>query len=265
MDSIVGMMWNRNEGDILDETIVRALDKVDSLFIADDGSTDNSWEIIKSFEKNPKVELIRNSPIKGDQGQRQAMLNEIRRRYKPENTWVQIIESDIHILDTDIREALDNYAVADIALSWQTLNAVRKKGTWDEVDTYPEWGSPISDIMPYAHWMEVMIYTFRPLPNLNYDKDRWRPWPAGWKHYTREEITNRRRYLDAPLLAHYGYRGPTYYWKKCQRAGMKRHRKYGWDLRSREKVEETVYFFNGQWNGNPFPMSREGYRGWRKG
>ena len=36
---IIGMMWNKNEGDILEEIIEAALSRVDTLFVADDGST----------------------------------------------------------------------------------------------------------------------------------------------------------------------------------------------------------------------------------
>jgi len=37
MSNIVGIMWNKNEGDILEEIIRKAVLKVDSLLITDDG------------------------------------------------------------------------------------------------------------------------------------------------------------------------------------------------------------------------------------
>ncbi len=268
MTNIVGMFWNHNEADIVEETLTEAIKHVDSLFVADDHSTDNSLAIIESFAaKNSKVEYVRSKRDNpNDKGQRQSLLTEIQRRYKPEDTWVQIIESDIMILDTDIREALNNWAQADVGMSWQTLNAARKANTWGEADTYPNWEKPIKEIMPYAHWMEVMLYTFRPLPKVHYDLDRWRPWPQGLGNYGFKEV--KRRALDAPLLAHYGYRGPTQFYEKFKRLGKTGgfHPKYKkWDLRSVESVSRTVSFFNGHWNGDVFPMSREGWVAWRKG
>lgn len=267
MDHLVGMLWNYNEADILREILEDAKTKVDTLFIADDESNDGSWEIIQDFKReNPnKVEFVRNKRIYRDKGQRQALLTEIKKRYKPEDTWVQIIESDIMILDTDIREALKNHAQHDLALSWQALNAIRDPGTWEEVDTYPNWTRPIKELMPKAHWMEFMLYTFRPLPRVNYNPDVWRPWPQGFGNYTSEPVKIGRKYPDSPLLAHYGYRGPTHFYLKFKAMGAGPfHSKYpSWDLRSVEGVNNTVSFFDGLWNSNGFSMSREGWKEYR--
>lgn len=263
-DSIVGILWNKNEGDILEETILSALTKVDSLFLADDHSTDNSWEIMQSFENHPKVEYIRNERENShDLGQRQALLDAVRQRYKPENTWVQVIESDIMILDTDVREAISEWAVDDIGVTWQLLNGAREPGTWDEHE-YPNWTKPITEIMPYAHWIEHMLYTFRPLPELAYSSNSWRPWPMGFAQYIKNPPLKRgRKGLNSPLLAHYGYRGPIHFKKKY---GNKKFRKYpSWDLTNEQTVEDTVYFFNGIWNNSLHDMSREGWRRSRKG
>lgn len=258
------MMWNLNEGDILEETILNALLHVDSLFIADDGSTDNSWELIQSMKGrySSKIEHIQQLPSKLDPAQRTSLLTKIRSVYSAADTWVQVIESDIMILDTDVREAIKSHSdYQELAVSWQTLNAVRKKGTWTRVDTYPNWNTSITEIMPYAHFMETMLYTFRPLARLYYKPNQWRPWPSGWTYYTDSPVKNTKKYKDSPLLAHYGYRGPTHFYKKYQKMGS-HHKKYkNWNLSSIQTVEETVAFFNGTWNTNIFPMSR---RGWKK-
>ncbi len=269
--NLIGMMFNYNEGDILAEVLEDAAKHVDTLFIADDESTDDSWNIIQDFSKrNPdKVEYTRRERNPKDKGQRQALLTEIQKRYKPEDTWVQVIESDIMILDTDIRKALERFAVHDIAMSWIALNAVRDPGTWDEFDTYPNWDLPIKEIMPKAHWMEVMLYTFRPLPGIEFNLDVWRPWPRGFSKYcgNKPVKTSNGKSLETPLLAHYGYRGPTHFYKKFKAMGAGNfHSKYkSWDLRSVESVRDTVSFFNGEWNNNPFDMSRDGWKGYRKG
>lgn len=264
-DHIVGMMWNRNEADILRETLSKAVVQVDSLFLADDGSTDGSREIIEDFAaSNDKVEYVytnqRHDPR--DQGHRQHLLDQIQKRYKPENTWVQIMESDIMILDTDIREALKQWSRHDLGMSWHVLNAARKTGTWKEADKWPNWEQPISEVMPYGHWMEVMLYTFRPMSKLKFDFNKWRPWPQNFGKYLEPDakLKGVAKGQQAPLLAHYGFRGPTHYFNKCKSTGKKTHRKYtDWDLSSVQSVEDTVFFFNGVWNGNLIDMSREGW------
>lgn len=256
MDNIVGLMFNYNEGDILEEVIRNFLPHIDSLFIADDNSSDNSWEIINSFKD--KVEYVRNKrEDPRDQGQRQSLLNEIRKRHKPENTWVQVLDSDMMILETNIRESLSKYSVDDVGMNWTLLNGCREKGTWGEVDTYPVWKESITKVMPFAHILEDAVYTFRPLPKLEYNLDKWRPWPQNFSAYTNNVIDVKRRRPDSPLIAHYGYRGPTHFHKKYR---SKTFRKYPrWDPTSVKSIEETVYFFNGEWNRDLFEMSRKGW------
>lgn len=264
MEHIVGMMWNKNEGDILEEIIDAALPHVDSLFIADDGSSDDSWPYIQSIarRRSDKIEYIRNERNNNVDRQRTPMLDEIRRRYKAESTWVQIIESDIMIVDTDIRTALEEFAVDNIAMTWQLLNAVRLPWTWEGFDTYPKWTAPIKEIMPYCHPMEIMLYTFRPLPKIYYDQRFWRPWPRGFSHYSDKPIKIRSKKPTAPLLGHYGYRGPTHMWKKNNPTGVNpcMSRNGVWDFSTVETTEKTVPFFNGGWNFSPRKMSRSGWK-----
>ena len=264
MDHIVGMMWNRNEGDILEEIIENALPHVDSLFIADDGSTDDSWPYIQSIARRrpDKIEYIRNQRTNSVDRQRTPMLGEIRKRYKAETTWVQIIESDVMIVDTNIRDCIAKFAVEDMALTWQTLNAVRRPGTWAEFDTYPKWKKPIKEIMPYQHLLEAMLYTFRPLPMLYYDQRFWRPWPKGFSNYTKNHVKVTTKYKEAPLLGHYGYRGPMHVYRKFNPEGKKKCMSPNgvWDFSTPATVEATVPFFNGGWNKGCRAMSRGGWK-----
>jgi glycosyltransferase involved in cell wall biosynthesis len=264
-DAIVGMFWNKGEGDLLPYTLERAVNSgVDSIFIADDGSTDNSWEIIESFARkySNKIEHIQCKPDKNDPAQRQSLLNEIRRRYPAERTWVQILESDIVLLDTNIREVIEKKAVSNLGVSFHMLNAVRKPGEWVGIDTYPNWTMPINELMPWGHWTEVMLYLFRLMPGLTYNPGVWRPWPSGFSRYTSAPLKTNRKELDSPLLSHYGFRGPTHFHLKYKNMGTF-HRKYkNWNVSSPKTVLETVPYFNGIWNSDVFEMSREGWKNW---
>ncbi len=261
------MLWNRNESDILEEIVTDACKNVDSLFIADGHSTDGSWEILQSLKgRLPKIEHLQQGDETYDRAQRNSLLDAIRKRYKAEDTWVQIIESDVFICDTKIPRATRSHGVDDIAVPWLMLNAVRKPGTWAEVDTYPHWKEPIRTLMPYAHQMEIVTYTFRPLPGLEFDQNSWRPWPSGFSRYTSKSLQGKPRGSLAPLLLHVGYRGPKHFHEKYKHMG-KRHTKHRtWWVNSPANVERTVPYFNGAWNGNDdvFEANRGSWHAWRK-
>jgi glycosyltransferase involved in cell wall biosynthesis len=237
-DHIVGMMWNKNEGDILPEIIASALQHVDTLVIADDGSTDNSWDIIQSASHHHKDQIEHIS------------------RYDFRDTWVQVIESDIMIMDTDVRTAISERAVGDTFVKWALINGVIPPDRdWDEFDEYPYWSKPIQDILTHGHWIEEMTYTFRPFNNLFFDRGPWRPWPKGFSQHLPANQEVRGDYT--PLLAHYGYRGPTHVHKKYK--GTKVRKYPSWDFTSTETTKASMYYFNGIWNSNAWPMSRKGY------
>ncbi len=257
------MMWNKNEGDLLPDTIASALQNVDTLVIADDGSTDNSWDVIQGFAAHHKdqIEHIQRKPDPTDRGQKQALLSVIQQRYRPEDTWVQILESDIMILDTDIRRAIKERS-DDAMLMWQLLNASPGPGeSWDDRDEYPNWSRPIQEVMAYAHKLELMPYTFRPFSELRHDYGAWRPWPQG---FSKVPKSKKRESEYTPLLAHYGYRGPTHFYEKYKSCGSRHPRYRDWDISSVEAVKETVYLFNKTWSRYAFPMSRYGWMN-RKG
>ncbi len=257
-DNVVAMMFAKDEVDILPTTLQAAMKIVDSIFISDDGSVDGTWEIIQYYARvyPHKFEHIQQSPDKLDQGQRNALLREIRKRYKPENTWVQTIEADIILHTTDLRALIAQCSRQDVAMNWHNMNAVRDD--WAGVhEFYPNWPEDIRKIMPNFHWLEEFsCYTYRPLPELYFDHI-WRPWPRGFSHYLQPEARKRRNKLDGnktPLSLHYGYRGPTHLMTKWNRLKVKPTRpftKYGFDYTSIDTLSKTFYCFNGVYNRAP--------------
>lgn len=263
-------MWNRNEGDILEQIIESALNSgIDALMVADDDSDDKSWDIINSFGNRIDYAVQRNAHIgttsySKNRWARQHLLDEVRRRHKPENTWVQIIESDIMVLDTDIRAAIKRYQVNDLAVYWQLLNCCRR--VWNkEWDTWPDWkGRTIQEVMPDCHWMEYMLYTFRPVKSLYYEDVR-KPWPRGLADLGVRPKRKKRE--TSPLLAHYGLRGPTQHSAKLQSRSYPSSKNPTWDWRTPRSVRRTIPFFSGHYNNNEnvFPTGREGWTKWLQG
>lgn len=250
------MLWNRDEADILEEVVTDAARQVDQLFVAD-SSSDGSWEILQSVALRAGNIVVQRENETHDRAQRNSLLAKIRARYRAEDTWVQVFESDVFTLDTDIRTAIREYAIDDVAVSWFALNACRL--SWEGADMWPRWDRPIREVMPLAHYMETMTYTFRPLEGLYFEADRWRPWPRGFSRYTSAPIFVQPCGPSQPLLLHVGYRGPTHFWRKYRHMG-ERHTKYtGWRLDSPETVAASVSYFNGVWNGEAFPATRAGW------
>ncbi|MCI0558179.1 MAG: glycosyltransferase family 2 protein [Nitrososphaera sp.] len=187
--NVVGVMWARNESDLLPFTMEHALKQVDALLFIDNDSTDNTFDIAKSF----KLEYcVRASDVGTDPALagRQHLLEEVRRRFGWKDTWVQVIESDSILLETDVRRAIREYSTG-VSVIWHMLNATKKDWTALDYD--------------WAYWYEPLTYTFRPLPELAYDKVR-KPWPRGFSHYPCEH--KHHQDADSPLILHYGFRSP---------------------------------------------------------
>lgn len=253
-DSVVGMMWNKNEGDILNFTISKALEVVDYLVLADDGSTDTSFSIMESFKSNPKVVHV--EQVTDGREKKQVLLDVIKSRFDCKRTLVQVIESDITILETDIREAWKKYSNNNTAMSWHLINATDPDMWENEDGCYPNWEIPIDQKMSNGHWMETLShYTFRPLPGVHFRNDS-RPWPRGLAQYITEDKL--KIASDAPLLAHWGYRGPKHWYAKYSHGPGSLHRKHKWKIGSVQECKEHVLFFNGVWNTkvDQFPLNR---------
>lgn len=262
MDRVVGLMWCQNEADILDFTIQKALKQVDHLFIADDRSTDKSWETINKYRKDASVYNITEPKV----DKRQLLLNEAVHKFGTKNVLIQIIESDITILETDIRTAWEKYNNQNAAMSWHLINATDPDMWTDETGCYPTWDTPIDSKLTNGHWMESLShYTFRPLDGVAFKYGDGRPWPRGLGKYLGEDML--RILSDAPLLAHWGYRGPKHWFAKYSKGPGTTHRKHSeWKMGTIEEVKATIPFFNGVWNGkkDQFVLNRTGWKEWIK-
>ena len=212
---IVGTMWNRDEGDILEETLLAARGHVDELLVVDNGSMDNSWDIIRKHkDKLAYHRRIESGNI------RQHILKKAVKMFG-HDIWIQVCESDMMILDTDIRTAIEKSRYENFVV-WTMVNATRKD--WTSWDQWPNWSRPITEVMDYGYVFEQTMYTFRPLPGVNFT-NAWRPYPVnGWpsdsgippRLFRNLERKVSRAKDNAPLLAHFNYRGPAHFKKKAR-------------------------------------------------
>lgn len=268
MSNLIGLMWtNGADEDILEETLGEAIKNFDTTYIAitPEAKGEKSWQIARSLQvRYPgKIEHIQRESERNDRAQRNSLLKKIREKYKPEDTWCHVIESDTFFLETDPREAIKKFSKFDLACTYHMLNACRKPGTWDKEDKWPNWDKPIREIMTYCHWMEIILYAWRPLPKLYFDPNTFKPWPCGFSKYVKNNqgVKAISRVSDAPLVLHCGIRGPTFLYNKFKYMGP-RHRKYAsWDLRSPETIEKTCSFFQ-EWAAKAHPANREEWSKW---
>ncbi len=222
-DPIIGIMWNKNEADILDETITKALPLVDHLLVVDDDSDDSSWDIIRSHKS--ELAYVNRYSESGQEyskarWQRQHLLDQAVLMYGTD-IWVQVIESDLIAIGTDIREQVETRNhLHGIGIWWITIEAVRKEWT-PEDEKYPNWNKSIQEVMPWGHILEKAPYTWRPYPDI-YFGERWSPFPRGLDKYGSlgGEWRVRRRHCkeDSPLWGHYNVRGHKHFDHKYRNA-----------------------------------------------
>lgn len=252
MVPIIGIMWNWNAGDILEETITDALKKVDRLLVVDDGSDDNSWDVIKSF----KLDYIAQRGMEGANPhnydrklwRRQHLLDKAVEMFG-RDIYVQVIEGDMMVLDTDIKKLIQTN---EIAYNWIMINCCQKDLWPEELDElYPNWGRSIKEIMPDGYVDEVYPATFRPLAKVRFDPNTVSQWPTGldlhgFKYvnpYCLKRINNPHVDSYSPLLAHYGYRGTKFFKEYMTKKGVD-FEKEGIDLSTRESILRTARPFN---------------------
>lgn len=258
-DKIIGIMWNKNEADILDETISKALPLVDHLLIADDDSDDASWDIIRSH-KSELAYCNRYSEsrkeLHKDHWQRQHLLNKAKELYGS-SIWIQVVESDLIAIDTDIREQVETRTnMYGIGIWWCNLEAVRRE--WKpEDEMYPNWDRPIQEMMPWCHILEKAPYTWRPYPDIYFPK-RWQPHPVGLDKYggLEGEWYVKKKYVtaDMPLWGHYNIRGRKHFDIRYKDAKP--------DSRAKAKREIVAFTVpqDPTWDDHVFKLNREAWK-----
>jgi glycosyltransferase involved in cell wall biosynthesis len=258
-DKIIGIMWNKNEGDILDETITKALPLVDHLLVADDDSDDNSWDVIREHKSElayiSRYSEATNKQHSKNSWQRNSLLDKAKEIYGTD-IWIQVIESDLIAIDTDIWEQVETRNnLYGIGIWWVNIEAVRKQ--WlPEDEMYPNWDRSIQEVMDWGHILEKAPYTWRPYPGV-YFPERWAPFPNGLVEHGAPggEWRVRKRFCreDSPLWGHYNIRGRKHFEKRYANVPL--------DAKSRARREIVSFTVpqNPDYTPNLFRLNRESW------
>lgn len=244
-DRIIGLMWNKSEGDILNETLSSALPMVDDLLVADHMSSDNSWDIIQ--ERRSEFAFISQS----SHDPRQLLLDKAVEMYG-RNIWIQIIESYMINVDTDVRAEIDSRALFNGEVLWWVYVEAFRLNWGPEDELFPNWDKSITEVMPLGMILEQCPLTFRPHSDVRFT-DRWRPWPAGLNGYMEKEqgLFSKKAWWrkQTPLFGHYNIRGHKHYsFKQLDKTVADSRRFMAFDAAKTHP-------------GRVFPLSREGWIG----
>jgi len=258
MSEIAGIMWNKNEGDILNETISKALPLVDHLLVSDDESSDNSWDIIRSrkseltyisrYNETPGSSLYKKSVW-----QRQSLLDKAIELFG-RDIWIQVVESDLIAIGTNVREQLETRNhVHGVSMWWITCEAVRKSWT-EEDEKYPNWDKSIQEVMPWGFILEKAPYTWQPVEGVEFG-EKWNPVPRGLhKHgFLTGEYRVRRHNCkeDVPLWGHYNIRGKKHFNIKYKNIDLSR--------KSVARRIQCAFETPVRFPEKLFPLTREGW------
>mgnify|MGYP006279081359 CR=1 FL=1 len=90
----------KNEADIVGDTLRRALDWADAIYVLDNGSTDGTWEILRTLaDESPAVFLAGRDVGRFHDGIRAQIYHQFEARSRPGDWWCRLDADEIYIDD----------------------------------------------------------------------------------------------------------------------------------------------------------------------
>tara|TARA_R110000751_G_C13728229_1_gene476237 strand:- start:393 stop:1262 length:870 start_codon:yes stop_codon:yes gene_type:complete len=202
---IIGLMVAKNEADLLPSVLDTALPQVDHMFAVDDGSWDNTYEILRSRCD----EVTKSSDIPpGYHGYytRDYLYQQVQAKFP--DAWVVSYDADYYFLNSP-REICNRLDKEGYDRDWGiVLNLNRHPNEpWGELDTYPNWPCDIRHLTQWALMGEHRCFMYKVAPHISYANSRF-PWPKGYKnpyHFNKFEVP-----YNATVIEHPGKRSPRY-------------------------------------------------------
>jgi hypothetical protein len=196
---LYGLGLVKDEGDVLEESILHALSYCDRLFYMDNGSTDDSWSIIQALADDypGRVIAFEQSDEPYLEGMRNRIVNEVAGELGSHGWWVKLDADEF--LDADPRPAISAAMLADYdsIRCWQVQFAYTDVdlAAWQAGEDDPS--RPIQQRRRYyeSAWREVRLWRNRPTEQWH---DVTRSHPEFIGRPSREILFNR----------HYQYRDP---------------------------------------------------------
>lgn len=209
---IVGMMSVRDEADLLPQVYPHIRNQVDLLYVYEDGSQDNTWNIVKDADYAIRRVDDKNRP-EIYRPNYHHLLERMKKDFGDEEVWVFITMGDRFFLNKYpaqiVREA---QAEGCSAVEGIQLDFLRHRvDPWTkENDPWPD----LSNIRSICRWFkfdERCTVAFKLHPQLSYLKSKY-PWPRNvpddMKVQYAARAMNHQLSLEMPYLEHQGRRTP---------------------------------------------------------
>ena len=215
---IIGTLDTRDDGDLLPEVLDQAKGMFDAVYAYDDGSIDNTNDILKNHPVISKLwhrdEFSESERARYIQHRRGWLLEQVKKDfpYETEDTWVVRVEGDRFFLNQDPKEIVERAVRADMDSRCGVMMDFRRHRAdgWEGADTWPNWHDSIRNIQ---RWFDIDdlhdVVAFKVTDYIDYKGlTRPRPWPRGTRpnDYRYKEFTK-----DMAFFEHHGRRSPRYY------------------------------------------------------
>lgn len=215
---IIGTLDTRDDGDILPEVLDQAKGMFDAVYAYDDGSRDNTNEILKSHPVVSKLwhrdDFSAEERGRYLQHRRGWLLEQVKKDfpYETEDTWVVRMEGDRFFMNQDPKEIVERaiYGSMDSRCGVMLDFRRHRADGWIGVDSWPDWHDSIRNIQ---RWFDIDdlhdVVAFKVTDYIDYKgMVKPRPWPLGTgpNDYLFKECTK-----DMAFFEHHGRRGPKYF------------------------------------------------------
>jgi hypothetical protein len=238
-------MCVRDEADLLPEVYPHIRGLVDALYVYDDGSRDDTWDIVKDADYAIQRERDVDRPVM-PRPNYHHLLEKIKEDYDVDNeeVWAVITMGDRFFLNKTPRQIVEDARAGGYdAVEGVQLDFLRHRmDPWTEDnDTWPEYDPPLRHQCRWFRVDERCIVAFKVTKELSYMEAKY-PWPKGIKNvqYAASAMEDSLS-LDIPYLEHQGRRSPKAAMWRYGSGSRPIGKKYQhWDLSTFESTSQAL-------------------------